>query len=378
MATKPKLWWFVNRFHNGGAELGLEHLIQHGFFDAFDLQILTLCEGDKEFRARIEKQAGTAKVFRKKSRPDILTWALSPIWLFFHIIRHKPDVMILSLPQANIAGRLAVAVSKILHSHKPYVISFEHNTVLAKPIYEKLFKFLNTQIDAVFADCRETADVVKEKFSYPSHVPTYVVPLYACGEVKAPSENTGRATPVRLLSAGRLTTVKNHILQLEAVKILCDRGVDVQLTIYGDGSQRAPLEAYIAKHGLEKRVFLPGFARDWMSKEADIYLMTSKYEGLCIVILEAVQQGLPVIAYRTGGVKEYGQDSAYFIDTHCPIAVADHVENIIKDPDAAYKKITHGQIILREMFGKSNVIKKLHQVAGEVLNKIGFAGKPSS
>jgi glycosyltransferase involved in cell wall biosynthesis len=79
------------------------------------------------------------------------------------------------------------------------------------------------------------------------------------------------------------------------------------LTIVGDGPLRAEMEQQIARLNLADVVRLERSDPDCVAalfREADVFVMTSDYEGMPNVILEAMGSGLPVIATAAGGVSE--------------------------------------------------------------------------
>jgi glycosyltransferase involved in cell wall biosynthesis len=88
---------------------------------------------------------------------------------------------------------------------------------------------------------------------------------------------------------------------------------DIPGTIYivfGEGEDRASLEALIAKLGLQEKVFLPGHVENayLLLPGADIFMLSSLKEGLPYVIFEAAHAGLPVLATRVGGIPDIIED----------------------------------------------------------------------
>jgi glycosyltransferase involved in cell wall biosynthesis len=100
----------------------------------------------------------------------------------------------------------------------------------------------------------------------------------------------------RILTVGRMKPQKNHALLLSAFGRL-DRP-DTRLAILGDGRSRAETLARIEKLGLSGRVLTPGFVADprpWMAS-ADLFVLSSDYEGFGNVLVEAFGAGLPVVS----------------------------------------------------------------------------------
>jgi glycosyltransferase involved in cell wall biosynthesis len=89
-------------------------------------------------------------------------------------------------------------------------------------------------------------------------------------------------------------------------RIVCSRVPDARFVVIGDGELRPHLEALIDRHGLQDKVRLAGWRRDIPRAMAcfDLLLMTSRWEGLPRVMLEAAAAGLPIVATRVGGVAE--------------------------------------------------------------------------
>lgn len=111
---------------------------------------------------------------------------------------------------------------------------------------------------------------------------------------------------VVFIAVGRLAPIKNHALMLRALREVTDAGVRARLLIVGDGPERKRIESALSEYRLEDRVTLLGFRSDVAEvlPGADVFLMTSRYEGISIAMLEAMRAGLPVIATRVGGVPE--------------------------------------------------------------------------
>lgn len=113
---------------------------------------------------------------------------------------------------------------------------------------------------------------------------------------------------VLCLTTARLLAVKGYHHQLEAMVRL--KGDPAQGRLHfawlGEGPERTLLEKAVATLGLEGRVHLPGHRWDvaeWYDA-ADIFVLTSHYEGMPLCIMEAMAKGLPVAATAVSGVLE--------------------------------------------------------------------------
>lgn len=135
-----------------------------------------------------------------------------------------------------------------------------------------------------------------------------------------------------IVAAGRLAEVKNYALLIEAFAILRRRTV-ATLFILGTGDEEANLRSRIASHGLVDSVHLCGFRRNPWSymARADVFALTSRYEGFGNVLVEAMACGVPVVATRSAGTLEVitpGADGLV-VDQHEPAAFASALASVI-------------------------------------------------
>ena len=93
---------------------------------------------------------------------------------------------------------------------------------------------------------------------------------------------------LKLINLGRFTDQKNQILILKAVEIL-KKNTDLRLIILGRGIEKEKMQKYIINHNLKKYVKLKNFTDNpfRLIKESDIFILSSNYEGLPNVLLEA-------------------------------------------------------------------------------------------
>jgi GalNAc-alpha-(1->4)-GalNAc-alpha-(1->3)-diNAcBac-PP-undecaprenol alpha-1,4-N-acetyl-D-galactosaminyltransferase len=101
-----------------------------------------------------------------------------------------------------------------------------------------------------------------------------------------------------LLAIGKLIPQKGFDLLIKAFAQICDRHPEWTVTILGEGEMRSELAALCSQLRLEERVFLPGTVRniDAHLRKADIFALTSRFEGFPVTLCEAMACGVPVIA----------------------------------------------------------------------------------
>ena len=120
----------------------------------------------------------------------------------------------------------------------------------------------------------------------------------------------GRGFKCHILTVGRLTVEKDFKTLITAFSLL-PAELNAKLIILGEGPLRKELTAFVMKLGLHDRVVLPGFVTDPypMFRSADLFVLSSLWEGFGNVIVEALECGIPVVC------------------TNCPSGPAEILEN---------------------------------------------------
>jgi glycosyltransferase involved in cell wall biosynthesis len=137
----------------------------------------------------------------------------------------------------------------------------------------------------------------------------------------------------RVVAVGRLDKNKNFLLQVEAIKILYEKNVDVELFILGEGEERNSIEKRINTLGLNDNVILKGFTANPYPyiKDADALIVSSHSEGFPTVVVEALALGTPVVSTRVGGVNELIKDdiNGYKVD-RTALSIANGIEKVLQ------------------------------------------------
>lgn len=114
-----------------------------------------------------------------------------------------------------------------------------------------------------------------------------------------------------LLAVGRLHKVKDHAFLIRACRELQAHGIRFECSIAGEGPERHKLKSLIRKLGLEDRVTLLGHVdqeqMDSLYDRADVVVLTSRSEGIPLVLMEAMAHGKVVLAPAITGIPELVQ-----------------------------------------------------------------------
>jgi glycosyltransferase involved in cell wall biosynthesis len=138
-----------------------------------------------------------------------------------------------------------------------------------------------------------------------------------------------------LIAAGRLTPQKDFATFVAAAARLRDDGVGFHAAIGGEGELRTDLERLISGLQLDDRVRLPGVLPDLRDhfRAADVFILPSRWEGLPLVLLEAMACGLPVVCTQLEGLEELvgGTGAGVVVPAADPAALADGVRQLLTD-----------------------------------------------
>ena len=232
------------------------------------------------------------------------------IWKYRKVIRiQRKDCNYIHTPEAFGAVRLIRpgAVCYVF-SHGTYKdmwqrVRFFKKAPLIRKAFQKFLMHVIKKSTAVFVLEKETQEDYQNYNKRVVHVGNSIV----CHPYEERSLHESR---IRFLYAGRLSKVKNVGPSIEAAKTWQR---ECELRILGDGEEREYLKGIA---GNSERIVFAGAVSPQkvqeIMRESDVLVMNSTFEGIPMIILEAISLGVPVITTDVGGIKEvltYGQDS---------------------------------------------------------------------
>ena len=140
------------------------------------------------------------------------------------------------------------------------------------------------------------------------------------------------------MAAGRMEYVKNFIELIDIWSKVAPSHPDWHLSIYGDGWLFPFIQQRITKYGLEAQTTLEGASNDMASAyaQSSICVVTSHFEGLSMILVEAQTMGLPVISYACpSGPKDIIQDgvNGFLVAPYNQEAFAERLDKLINDAD---------------------------------------------
>ena len=150
-------------------------------------------------------------------------------------------------------------------------------------------------------------------------------------EARAREETVALAGQPSLVSVGRLMPQKGYDILLRALALVLTAHPRAHLTLIGEGPDRAALEALAGELGLSGAVTFAGFRTNPYPylRAGDLFVSSSRYEGLPNVILEALACGTPVVATDCpGATRELIEDgrTGWLVPSESPVALATGIQ----------------------------------------------------
>lgn len=200
-----------------------------------------------------------------------------------------------------------------------------------------------------------------------------------------PPEHQRRAPPWReLVAAGRLHPQKGFDCLIEALGLLARRGHrHLHLRILGSGPQEPALRQQIARWGLEPQVTLAGFCPNPLPfyRQADLFCLPSRYEGLPNALAEAMLCRVPVLAADCpSGPRELlaGGEHGRLVPPDDPPALAAAIEAFLSDPGAWRQRVEPARAWIESRYGPGPVLERLQALlaAAAAGREAGGGGRP--
>jgi len=300
----------VNELRDGGVQIRLARVPRHPAARAHELTVVcTEAEGPNAARVR----DGGACVETLAMKPE--GWDDPRYWLALASLfrRLRPDVVHSHMFRQNVPATIAARLARV-----PRIFAQVHlvNTYKRRS-WIRAERLLSRARTATLAVSQAVADDIAAAVA-PWTVPRLRV-LYNGVHLEAfrgiDREHARRdlraelgfaADATIVVNLARLHAEKNQLQLVDAFARLAPEFPRAVLLLAGEGEARADIEARVARHGLAKRVALPGQRSDVprLLAACDIFALPSIQEGFSNAILEAMASALPVVASDAGGARE--------------------------------------------------------------------------
>lgn len=319
---KIRVAHLIGSLHIGGAENQATMLVNALDPQRFDRHVITLNESEQGFRSSLDSEVKYYCIhYRRRNAP------FSLYRLYRYLKDHRIDVLHCHMYHAAEKGALIGRLVGL-----PVILVSEHGQNAWQRWWHHVVEreIISRWVAIRVAVSEDIRRLRIEKINVSPE--SIVVTRNAVDTTVLPSDNT--SVPKRLGSLGRLVDAKDFSVLLRAVKILVDQGRDISLEIAGEGVERKALEQVVRELKLQEVVSLPGVkdAREFLSL-IDLFVMSSKNEGMPVALLEAMAHGLPIVATTAGGIPEIIKDGSecFLSPPGQPEVLAENISRMIDD-----------------------------------------------
>lgn len=363
--SKPRILHVITSLAVGGAQQHLLTLL-NGLKDRYQMDVVYF--KDSDLAPQVASVAERLHQFRLGRFP-------SPVELgrfVNHVRAGQYAVVHTHLLKADAWGTLAGRMGGA-----PVIVSSKHNCeeVLQNPAYGHIHGALTRFTTVVIAVSSSVAEYVATTGRVEG--PKIVVVHYGIEEVNQPPGNPAdriRAnlglepyTPLALCAA-RLDPQKDHQTLLRAWKLVVERAPSARLLLVGDtqlggNAYVDGLKRLAAALGIADAIVFAGVRDDVSDLMAacDVFAMSSRWEGLGLVFLEAMRAGRPVVATRVGGIPEVVIDgeTGYLVDVGDSAALASRLVELFEDRKTAKTMGKRGRERFEHRFAADQMLGKI-------------------
>lgn len=280
-------------------------------------------------------------------------------WLLFlsawrlarHLWEHPPDVLWSSTTEASLVAILALLFARV----RSRLIVSEHGTLSVRTkgsplrtFLPLLVRLLYPRADRIHAVSEGVADdlarvtgLQRRKIQV-IYNPVVTPNLFTKAEEPLDHPWFQPGEPPVVLGVGRLTAEKDFPTLIRAFALV-RKERPARLMILGEGEDRPKLEALVRKLGLEEDVAMPGFVENPYKymKRAGVFVLSSKWEGLPTVLIEAMALGTPVVStHCPSGPREILEDGKWgvLVPVGDTMALAQAIVGTLHQPNPARLK----------------------------------------
>lgn len=285
------------------------------------------------------------------------------------------DIIHCHLPWSGFLGR-------IIHSKiKIPMIYTEHNIQEHyHPVTKKLNKISFEKQDLAIGVSADVTRSIKENIAPQIPVVTVLngvnTQTFTRSRERGSNKKKELGIPSDALVVGTIAVFREQKAILQWVKAFNQVQMDfpeVYGIIVGAGPQKEEIEQLISELNLQDKIVMPGLQTDTISyfSAMDIYMMSSRFEGLPIALLEAMSMECAIVSTKAGGVVEVVRHETDGL--LCEVAdlqlLAEHVKNLVRDPGLRNRLQLSARKRVEQEFSLRSMVNQLEDIYQGTLKK---------
>jgi glycosyltransferase involved in cell wall biosynthesis len=291
----------------------------------------------------------------------------------------RPDVVHSHMVHANLLARALRLIAPV-----PALVSTIHNIYEGGRLRMAGYRFTNGLVDHMTIVSQAAADrFVGERIVparlltvVPNGVDTASIRAVPAAEGEALRRSLGIEGRLAWLAVGRFEIAKDYPNMLRAFALVRQRRPESVLLLVGRGSLQPETEALVRELGLGDGVRFLGVREDVpvVMRAADAYVMSSAWEGMPMVLLEAGAAGLPIVATRVGGNHEVVLDgeSGFLVPARDHEALGGAMLRLADLPEERRRAMgRRGQEHIERHYGLERVAERWEEIYRDVLARKG-------
>ncbi|MET0146513.1 MAG: glycosyltransferase [Ilumatobacteraceae bacterium] len=297
-------------------------------------------------------------------RPTSVVW----IWRMRRLVRqHDISIVHTHMP-------LPAAIARCAFGRRgPVIVHTEHNLWdRYRPLTRWANRITYRRNGAVIAVSEGVAASIRSRV--PVDVVLHGVEVTSSGE--PPSRSAARALlglgadePV-VGMVGNLTAKKDHDTMLRALAVLRREGLAARLVVVGTGPRDVEIRELVSALGLDGAVVLAGSRHDVADilPAFDVFVVSSRFEGLPIALLEAMAAGLACVATTVGGIPEVVTDDVdgVLVPPADPARLASALGELLAD-EGRRRRLGAAAVVRARRFDLASAVRRIEAVYDQAL-----------
>jgi glycosyltransferase involved in cell wall biosynthesis len=365
LSLRPLILFLIGNMENGGAERVTATLLRHLDRNRFEAHLAVLSKQGPN----LERLPGDVEVHELGGRARNVVFPLIQL-----CYRLRPRVIFSVTAHLNTA---VIACRAFLPGNPAIVV--RESTILShgvppNSLRARIYRLLYRRADAIVCQSDGMARDLMDNFSVPIDKivkilnPVDIAMILQLSSGPSPfSEGPSR----HLVNMGTMWPVKRHDFLFRVMAEVLKVYPDTKLHLLGTGVLEPELRRQVQFLNIEKSVVFHGFQANPFPflRNADLYLLTSDYEGLPNALIETLSLGTPAISRNCpGGVSEIARYTSLLriVDEDYSEAFA---EAVIAELACPQKSVAEDLVSMEEHFGVEPVLAKYQELFDQVIRR---------